>query len=101
MKENLMEEVYSTLQGQYSQGNGVPGVENLFGEGAFCMNLYKQVYDANQHLCERLGVIDEDDDVELIISNLMDIERIVSKKMFEYGWKFALEQQETVVTGDQ
>ncbi len=101
MEETLAEDVYLTLQGQCLQGNGVPGVENLFEIRAECALLYEELYVAYQRLCDRLGVVDEDADVEIIISNLMSIERIVSKKMFEYGWKFELEQQEAVVSGDQ
>ena len=101
MNKELMEEIYMTLQGSYTYAGGVQGVENLFEEDACCMKLYAQVYDANQRLCERLGVVDEDDDVEIIISNMMDIERIVSMKMFEYGWKFALQQQMSKGSGGQ
>ena len=39
------------------------------------------------------GVENEDTDVETIISSLMDIERTVSIKMFEYGMRFAMQEK--------
>lgn len=49
--------------------------------------------DAYDRLCSRLGVVDEDGDVETIISSLMGIERAISFKMYGYGAKFGMEKQ--------
>ena len=93
MAEKQIEDIYATLTGLMREEFRVPGVENLFAVGGECMNLYKEMYAAYQRLCDRLGVLDEDEDVEIIISSLMDIEKKVSMKMFEYGMKFALDKK--------
>lgn len=88
MKDLFAEEVYQTLTGQRTICPGVPGVENAFAQGAFCMERYGDMLKAYERLRDRLGVEDEDDDVEVIINALMDIERELSMKMYEYGGKF-------------
>ena len=65
-------------------------VGSEYEPGMFCEKAYNELYEANQRLCERVGASDgEDEDVECIISNMMDIQEHLCKKMFEYGWKFA------------
>ena len=93
MSTEQIEDIYATLVGVMRKEFRVPGVENLFAEGGDCMNCYRDMLRAYERLCDRLGVIDEDKDVEVIIYALMTIEGIVSKKMFEYGMKFALDSK--------
>ena len=83
--EDFKEQVYLTLNGELIPAYCVPGVENAFAEGAYCLNKYKDIMDAYGRLCERLGVMDEDDDVEIIIDSFLDIERYLCLKMYEYG----------------
>ena len=85
MNQNYAEHVYLTLIGAYLPGYGAPGVENAFAEGAYCAELYANAYDAYQRLCDRLGVVDEDDDVEIIFQSLLLMSRILGTKMFHYG----------------
>ena len=89
MNEKQIEDIYFTLCGTMQEQFRVPGVENLFAEGCECMNLYSEMLAAYERLCDRLGNIDVDEDVEVIINSLMSIERKVSMKMFEYGMKAA------------
>jgi len=63
-------------------------VKNEFAEGEVCSRLYQEVYDANRRICERLGV-EEDKDVELIISNLLQIGEYECMKMYDYGIIFS------------
>lgn len=79
------ENVYLTLTGDMLDENSVPGVGNAFAEGMPCCELYRQIYEANQRLCSRLGKIDEDADVELIINNFLEINRILCLEMYRYG----------------
>ena len=79
------ENVFETLTGSLCEEYGIPGVENAFATGSRCDRLYSQIYDANGRLCKRLGQIDEDPDVELIINNFMEINRILCLKMYGYG----------------
>ncbi len=93
MKQDMIENIYNTLMGLLDEEYRVPGVENLFAEGSECMNSYGEMLAAYERLCARLGVVDEDADVEVIINSMRDIERNVSMKMFEYGMKFAQEKK--------
>jgi len=67
----------------------MPGVENAFADDAYCMKKYRQMRDAYDRLCDRLGVEDEDEDVECIIGCFMDMERELCRLMFGYGQKFS------------
>ena len=75
MKDQFGDEVYDTLRGIRIPGAEVEGVENLFALGTKCERLYGQMLDAYERLCVRLGVEEEDADVEIIISSLLGIER--------------------------
>lgn len=63
-------------------------VVNEFEVGKYCSNAYEEVYKANQAICERLNV-DEDEDVECIVSNLLGIAKHLSMKMYDYGEYYA------------
>lgn len=88
MKEQFAEQVYMTLQGQLMPEDMVSGVENIFENGGIGLKLYDEVLQAYQRICERLGVRDEDEDLEIIMRNMMEIEREVALRMYEYGVRF-------------
>ena len=88
-----MEDLYDTLRGLRSEGTGIPGVENLFVPGSECEQLYGRMLDAYERLRIRLGVEEEDADVEEIIYSLMGIERVISFAMFEYGAKYGMDRK--------
>ena len=92
MDSEKIERVYCTLIGVMQEEFCVPGVENLFEEGSACELAYERMFDAYARLRDRLGVENEDTDVEQIINALRTIEKNVGMKMFEYGMKFASEK---------
>ena len=49
------------------------------------MIYYSNASDAYMRLCQRLGVEDEDEDVEIIFDSFMNITKILCLKMFFYG----------------
>ena len=65
-----------------------------FAKGSYCSELYEEVYRAKVSLCDRLGV-QEDNDIETIISNLTLIGRHLSMKMFDYGMDEAQKEAKT------
>lgn len=69
-------------------------VVNEFEVGSFCSNAYKEVYEANQRVCKRLG-IEEDEDIDCIIFNLHKITEYISKKMYDYGEQYAYLDSDT------
>lgn len=84
MNGNINLEKYPVQESKY--------VENEFKKNKFCNIAYQRVYNANQRLCKRLK-LEEDNDVECIISNLLDIQSYLCFKMFDYGVFF--NQKET------
>ncbi len=88
MNIDFIEDVYNTLHGVMVKGYEVPGVESIFEAGMLCDQLYGNMLDAYERLCDRLGVMDEDEDVEVIINSLMQISREVGNKMYRYGAAF-------------
>lgn len=88
MKETFVDQVYDTLQGVLIPEACIEGVENAFAEDCECTRLYAEMLEAYERLCDRLGVQDEDEDVEVIINSLMSINHVLAHKMYEYGAKF-------------
>lgn len=90
-----VQRVYETLTGNLVEGCCVPGVENAFEENSYCMNLYGEMLNAYSRVLERLGLADEDDDIEIIIiNNLLDISEYLSGKMYHYGSVFSRKNTE-------
>jgi len=87
MEKELWELVYETLTCHVAEAYRMQGVEDAFSHGSFCMEKYNEMRDAYDRLCERLGVVDEDEDVECIIQCYMAIQRELCKQMFFYGQK--------------
>ena len=85
MKNYTFEDVYDTLCGEVHGVYAVPGVENAYADGGECDRLYEEMSQAYERLRDRLGVIDEDMDVETIINSLLDIQYILCEKIFLYG----------------
>ena len=69
-------------------------VVDEFAKGSYCSELYEEVYQAKVSLCDRLGV-QEDNDIETIMSNLTLIGRHLSMKMFDYGMDEAQKEAKT------
>lgn len=62
-------------------------VKNEFTIESKCAVAYQEIFDANLRICSKLGV-QEDEDVECIVSNFFDILQYLSLKMFDYGVLF-------------
>lgn len=90
--EDQIESIYDALTGMRPHLCCGEEVENLFAEGSPCSQLYEEVYNAKVSLMERLGMTDEDEQIELIIDNLLEIGRIQTYAMFHWGWRLAKEE---------
>lgn len=90
-KESLkMKWAYQTMACGVVEGLRMPGVEYAFEEGQSCLEKYKEMRDVYDRLCDRLGVTDEDEDVEKIIQSLMDIQEELCCRMYRYGAEFGI-----------
>lgn len=78
MNEQDIEDIYLTLTDQLIPEAAVPGVENAFKEGLPC-----------RILLDELGQQDEDQDLEIILSNYERIQQLLCLQMFRLGWKWA------------
>lgn len=87
MENITAQRVYDSLSGVLLKEYCVPGVEDVFMEGKPCAELYRGILKAYERLCSRLGTVDEDVDVEVIINGFMEINRIIGIKMYEYGYE--------------
>ena len=88
MDRELVERIYQTAVAGVLPEYRVPGVEYAFAEGSFCMNRYSEMLDAYERLCNRLGVVDEDEDIEIMIMALLDIQYELCLRMCDYGAQF-------------
>lgn len=67
-------------------------VKNEFAEDTFCGKRYKEVFNANRRICQKLNV-EEDRDIETIITSLLEIGEYQCMKMYDYGKLFSKEDQ--------
>lgn len=59
-------------------------IQDEFSEDSECDRLYGEIYEAKQHISQKLHKSGEEDpDVELIINHMFDICHIIGIKMFE------------------
>ena len=85
----IIDDVYYSLQGVLMPEARIPWVKDLFLPGSLCDLAYSHMLDAYERLRDRLGVPDEDADVETIINSLMEIQGILSREMFRCGLEYA------------
>ena len=90
----LREQIYESLIDVRTPEYRQPGVENLFAEGMPCDQYYAAMSNAYARLRKRLGVEDEDADVETIIDCLSAIEKTIAMKMYDYGFLMKVAQQQ-------
>ena len=74
--------IYDSMMGDLE--TPMPGIEDEFAEGKICERLYREIYEANLELCRRLGR-EEDADVEKIINNFFEMNRLLCVHMYHYG----------------
>ena len=93
MRNEFIQDVYDTLQGNMLEGFEIPGVENLFAPGSKCEQLYEQVCAAERRLEQRLGVsVCSDEDLETILFCMTAIQREVGFHMYDCGAKFGIQE---------
>ena len=90
MRKDYMEWAYETMAIGLVESCRMPGVKNAYSAGEFCCNRYGSMLDAYGRLCERLGVRDADDDVEIMIDAFLDIQREMCYRMYRYGAQFGM-----------
>lgn len=87
---NLRNLIYDLMSGNINIG-AYPQfkrlcVEDEYAEGKPCAKLYAEAYELKLDLFDRLNSSD-DEEVERMVDCLIEISRITSMKMFDYGWR--------------
>lgn len=94
--KEFKERLYEIMNGYFNSGrDSFPEceiVKDEFAEGSFCSMRYKEVYDANRRICSRLGV-EEDKDIETMITGLLEIGKYQCFKMYDYGMYYSREEK--------
>lgn len=90
--DRISEMVYESLLGE--RLSPVPGIANEFAPGSICDQHYENVQKAYQRLRIKLGIENEDRDIEIMLQELSSIQRILCLKMYRYG---AMSQQEDLL----
>ena len=85
--------VYESLIGELM--DPISGIENAYVPGGKCDELYEDMLSAYNRLCGRLGIEGEDRDIEIIINNLLQIQRILCTEMYRYGVQFGSKNRES------
>ncbi len=86
------EDIYETMMGFRTLDAPVPWVENAFEDDQPCMNRYEQMRDAYERVCERLGVGEEDMDLDIMVSCMESIQKELCQRMFDCGIRFVTEK---------
>ena len=82
--ETIAQEVYDSLWGQVGEEYRLPWVEDAAAAGSPCMDLYSRAIESAWKVSERLGA-EEDPQVDQIIHDLLELQRMLCLKMFAYG----------------
>lgn len=85
MRENY-DEIYLSVLGEAI--DPVPGVENAFAPGKPCAKTYGEIREAYLRLCQRLGVQEEDGDLETIVRGFFTITDELCRTMYFCGAKY-------------
>ena len=91
---NIEEQVYATLLKSLETESELPWVTPVFVPGHPCFDVYCEMQAAYDRLRQRLGVEEEDADVEEIISCLLKQEEILAMEMFRYGRRYQQKQND-------
>ena len=85
MFENKMEWAFQSMACFVKEEFRMPGVENAFAQGTKCAGYYREIWDAYARLRDRLGVKDEDTDIEMMIYAFEEVQQELCYRMYHYG----------------
>ncbi len=85
------QKIYDTMRGLLEEWARVPWVDNAFEEGSRCACAYEDMRSAYERLCERLGVCDEDQDLDIIVDSMEAIQEELCERMYMLSFQEAQE----------
>ena len=81
----IKEMVYDSLLNTLHEDYRLPWVKPVFVEGHRCYEEYENAQEVYDRLRIRLGIEDEDKDIEEMIDALLAHGKILAEEMFDYG----------------
>jgi len=82
---DIIDDIYYSMLGQIVPEESISWVENAFSAGSNCEENLIKIYAARDRLLERLGICEEDEDLECILDSFLTNQYILCRKMFFYG----------------
>ena len=82
---DIEEQVYATLLKSLEEESELSWVTPIFVPGHPCFDAYCNMQAAYDRMRQRLGITDEDEDVERIIDSLLHHGKLLTLEMFRYG----------------
>lgn len=76
-------DIYETMLGLREPDACVSGIEDAFADGSTCALAYEEMRCAYERLCQRLGVSDEDADLNAIVNSMERIQRELCCRIYE------------------
>ncbi len=80
--EKEFEDIYLTLTGNREDEYCIPGVEDAFAPGSLCAQEYDTMRAAYERICQRLGVQDEDSDLDQILFSMEAIQKELCRRIW-------------------
>ena len=93
MTERFIDLVYQSVIGELQPDFAIRGIENSFAPGSMCDTAYNDMLCAYARLTERLGVHNEDKDLETILHCMTVIQKEIAYQMYRYGVHFGIVDQ--------
>ena len=93
MTERFIDLVYQSVIGELQPDFAIRGIENSFAPGSMCDTAYNDMLCAYARLAERLGVHNEDEDLETILHCMTVIQKEIAYQMYRYGVHFGIVDQ--------
>lgn len=93
MSERFIDTVYQTVIGELQPDFALQGVEDSFAPGGLCDKAYEEMRCAYNRILERLGIENEDIDLETILHCMTVIQKEIAYQMYRYGVHFGITDQ--------
>ncbi len=96
-------EIYDTLLGLLIPEEQLSWVENAFEEKSICAEAYEEMRKAYERILDRLGMADEDEDLETMVTAMEHIQKELCKRSFQLGIRYVLDRHflEAAQQGDK
>ncbi len=89
---NDFTDVYESMLGTLTPEAALPWVPNAFAEGQPCEIAYEGMRAAYERLCDRLGAVDEDPDLDIMVDSMECIQRELCRRM----WALRIQERSTL-----